>query len=416
MLFRYFLSKLVYSQRAHSLVRKIALLTQIAIALSIAAFLITLFVMNAMNQNNKERMMALEPSFTVHTGTDQMNQIFTHPVYQKLKIEKNIHSAVFSRQDVIVRTVEGQFRGGVARGMTEESLKHFLIKIDAFNKKYFKKESTTITSSEHESIPQMGEVMMGIDLARSLGVYEGDSITIIPPDSMLLPPGDKPQFEKVKISKIISTNIPEIDAQMIYFQLGKTLTLLQSNDSHKSYIEVYLDEMDELDDLVAQVQKYSGVTVETWKQSNSALFTALKIEKIAIGLILGIAGLIAASSIFTVLTLLISQKRRDIAILKTIGLSSAETLDLFTKIGVALAGIGIVGGLVLGLGVSFYLQLYPLNVLPDVYYESQIQALIDPILVVFVIISSFLLAYFGSKQPARFAYELAIAPSLRQKN
>lgn len=416
MLFKYFLKKLIYSRRAHSLIRKIALLTQVAIALSIAAFLITLFVMNAMNQNNKERMMALEPSFTVHTESDLITQVYTHPVYQKLKLEKNMQTHVFSTQDVIVRTVEGQFRGGVARGMNSDSLKSFMNHVESFNKKFFQQEHVKITSIDQESIPQMGEIMMGIDLARSLGLYEGDHVTIIPPDSMLLPPGEKPQFEKVKVSKIISTNIPEIDAQMIYFQLGKTLTLLQSNESQKNLIEVYMDDMNDLDRVVDEVQKFSGVHVETWKQSNSALFTALKIEKIAIGLILGIAGLIAASSIFTVLTLLISQKRRDIAILKTIGLSSTETLDLFTKIGVALAGIGIIAGLVLGLGVSLYLQYYPLNVLPDVYYESQIQALIDPVLVIFVIIASFLLAYFGSKQPARFAYELAIAPSLRQKN
>ena len=101
MLFKYFLLKLIYSRRAHSLVRKIALMTQLAIALSIAAFLITLFVMNAMNQNNKERMMALEPSFTVLTENNHLGQIYTHPVYQKLKLEKNMQTSIFSTQDFI---------------------------------------------------------------------------------------------------------------------------------------------------------------------------------------------------------------------------------------------------------------------------------------------------------------------------
>ena len=146
------------------------------------------------------------------------------------------------------------------------------------------------------------------------------------------------------------------------------------------------------------------------------LFFALLMEKTMIGVFLGLAGLIASSSILTVLALLMSQKKRDIAIIKTLGLSQKKTLWLFTRMGLWISGGALAVGALLGLGISFYLQFHPVNVLPNIYYDSSIPALVDFRFVFVVLFIAGLLAFLGSYIPARTTLKIQPAILLREKN
>ena len=139
-------------------------------------------------------------------------------------------------------------------------------------------------------------------------------------------------------------------------------------------------------------------------------------EKSIIGVFLGLAGLIASSSILTVLVLLLSQKRKDIALIKTLGLSQRKTLWLFTKMGLWISSCAITLGALLGVSISLYLQFNPVNVLPNIYYDSSIPALVDFSFVAVVMGISFILAFFGSYLPARATLKIQPAILLRQKN
>jgi lipoprotein-releasing system permease protein len=130
---------------------------------------------------------------------------------------------------------------------------------------------------------------------------------------------------------------------------------------------------------------------------------------------LGLAGLIAGSSILSVLALLMSQKKRDVAILKTLGLSNRATVRVFTQMGLMLASLGLVPGVILGTGLSFYIQKHPLNVLPDIYNDSQIPALVDPTLVIGVLVVGFIICLGGAWYPARTATDIEPAKALRLK-
>jgi lipoprotein-releasing system permease protein len=126
--------------------------------------------------------------------------------------------------------------------------------------------------------------------------------------------------------------------------------------------------------------------------------------------------MIAASSILTVLALLLSQKRRDIAILRTIGLSGKETVKIFTQMGFFLSGAGVVMGTILGTGLSLYVQKNPISMWSSqVFYDTSIPALVDWWLVVGVIVVSSTIAYFGSYIPARTASDVQPSEALRVK-
>lgn len=414
MLVRDFFSHFIFSKRAGALVKRLAWLSVGAICLSTTAFLVVLFVMNGMNASIHKRILSLEPHLYVTvSGVNRGSTLELHPVFQRLKENPENKAYVFETQDVILRTMDGQFHGAIARGVSQESLKFM---VDQLKQMDEKKRRENVQFWSQDELPGKGEVVVGVDLARSLGIFEGDYLTVVPPEGLLLPPGESPKFEKVRVSKIISTNLADLDSQFVFYQRNLTLNTLASAASRKVGIEVWTPDARNLDEVKKEVEKFSDVMAETWMDRNSVLFFALRLEKIVIGVFLGLAGLIAASSILSVLALLMSQKKRDIAILKTLGLSNKSTVKIFTQMGMLLAAFGLFPGLLLGTMISFYIEKNPVNILPDIYYDSQIPALVDPTLIWGVLIVGFFVCLGGAWYPARTASEIEPAQALRIKN
>lgn len=415
MLVGHFFKNLIFSKRAGALIKRISWLSLVGISISVTAFLTVLFVMNGMNATIKKRILGLEPHLYVQaSGMTSPESLESHPVMQRLKEYEGTKAYVYETQDVILRSQDGQFRGGIARGVTAESLEHFINSLQNLDRKESHRETYFWDPSD---IPQEGEILMGVDLAQSLGVFEGDFVTIVSPTGLLLPPGETPKFERVRIKKIITTSLSDVDAQYIYYQRGVTLNALALELQQRNFgVEVWLSNEKNLEPLKKDLEKFDGVSVETWMDRNSALLYALKLEKLTIGTFLGLAGIVAASSILTVLALLLSQKRRDIAILRTIGLSGKETVKTFALMGFSLGFSGVLIGVIVGTGVGLYLQSYPLKLADSaIYYDPSIPALVDYGLVVAVLFVSAVVAGLGAYIPARTAASVKPSDALRVK-
>jgi lipoprotein-releasing system permease protein len=413
-LFRHF----IFSKRAGALVRRIASLSVIAISISVTAFLVVLFVMNGMNGSIKKRILGLEPHLYVQVpGVTSAKVLEAHPVFQRLKDEAAVEQvSTYETQDVIIRSQDGQFRGAIARGGSVESLQHFVVQIEKLDTEINPRKKTPTYHFSLEDIPGDSEILVGFDLAQTLGVFEGDYVTILSPEGLLAPPGEAPKLERVRIKRVITTSLSDLDAQYIFYVRGKALRVLGNDASKKLGIEAWLKNEADLDSVLADVQKFSDVKAETWKERNSALFYALMLEKLTIGTFLGLAGLIAASSILTVLALLLSQKKRDIAILRTLGFSKSMTVKTFSRIGFLLACCGILVGVFLGTSVSYYIQFHPLNLFQsDIYYDSSVPALVDPWLIVGVLVVSLGIGALGAYIPARTSIEGEPSEALRTK-
>lgn len=380
------------------------------------AFLVVLFVMNGMNASIKKRIMGLEPHLYIQaSGVDSAAGLEAHPVFQRLKENPKNKTYVYETQDVIIRSQDGQFRGGLARGVTRQSLGYFIEQLQQMEKKA-RGNGSPAYFWDPEDVPGAGEIVMGVDLAQSLGVFEGDFVTVVSPSGLLLPPGETPKFERVKIKRIVTTSLSDIDSQYIFYQRGKTLNSLVAEGLRKLGIEVWLSDERTLEPVKEDLLKFEGVRVETWRDRNSALLYALKLEKLTIGTFLGLAGMIAASSILTVLALLLSQKKRDIAVLRTLGFSAKQTVRTFTQLGFFLASVGVLTGLILGTGLSLYIEAHPVQLADSqIYYDPSIPALVDFTLVFSVLIISALIAWFGSYIPARTAAEVDLSEALAMK-
>lgn len=409
-MFLEFFKKYLFSPRAGALVKKISWLTVIGLSISVSALVIVISVMTALNQNIQQRTVAVEPHLTVEIpGVKSAALLDAHPLATKLRTHPELRVQVFENQDVILRTLDGHFRGGVARGLTQESLDRMLRDMHNLDAKA-KLEPLQI------ELLGPGEVLMGVDLAVSLGVFEGDSVMVIPPESLLLPPGEVPRLEKVKVKRIISTSLSDVDAQNIFYVRDHTLRRMENSESRVIGLEVWTPDATHAEDYKAEMKAFPEARVQTWKERNSALFFALRLEKIVITLFLSLAALIASFSMISVLVLLISQKRREIGILRAIGFSAAGVEKLFMQIGLCLAGLGLGAGLIIGSTTSFWIEKHPLNVLPDIYYDSQIPAYLDMQFVLVILLIGTLIAMAGSYFSAKRAAEFSPSEALRAKN
>lgn len=414
MLVGHLFKHLIFSKRAGSLVRRIAWLSMIGISVSVTAFLVVLFVMNGMNASIRERILGLEPHLYVQVSDfSKADVLETHPVMLRLKEDPENEAYVYESHDVILRSQDGQFRGAIARGVTEESLSHLLVQLKQSQSKF--NANPLSNYWEPADLPGDGEVIIGTDLAQALGVFEGDFLTVVSPMGLLLPPGEAPKFERVRVKRTVTTSLPDVDSQVIFYQRGKALSGLSGEELKKTGIEVWIKNQDKLESLKEDLIKFQGVGVETWKDRNSALLYALKLEKLTIGIFLGIAGLIAASSILSVLALLLSQKRKDIAVLRTLGFSAKQTIYTFTLIGFMLASVGVLTGVVFGTSIGLYIHNNPINLLSsEVYYDASIPALVDYGLVVIVLVVSAIVTLIGSYLPARTVLDIQPSEVLRQ--
>ena len=414
----YLLKKLVLSERSGSLIRRTARLSFLAIVLSVSVFFIVMFVMNGMNQNIRSRLFSLDPhiSMVVENNKKEIEQST-----ETIKVESaaQFTSINYTKYDLIIRTVDGQFRGAQVVGYDQDGLNFWKNRLVDLRNKENKWSSVT----EREFELNKNEIALGIDLARLLGVLEGDEVTLIPAETLLMSQLEAPQFQKVVVKYILTTDLYDLDSKLVLFNHQKSLQIFSQSLSKESGFHLWLDTTKGSGPVYSLVDKVKSdfqdqikdLKIETWKEKNSDLFFALFLEKTIIGLFLGLAGLVASSSILTVLILIMSQKKNDIAILKTLGLSKKATLYLFAKIGVIISGAAIGLGTILGVGISFYIENFPLKILPNIYYDSSIPAYVDMNLVFIVVCVSLVLSIFGCYFPARATLKIQPAVLLKTR-
>lgn len=407
-----FLFRFLFSRRASSVIRRISWLSFFGLTISIAALILVLSIMKALNQRIEKRTLAAEPHLWVKVPDFPFDKIDTHPVYQKLKEHPEWKIAVEESQDIIFRTESGLFQGAIARGMTQDFYFDFLRGLAKI------KGKNNFSDAELEVDYKLGpnEVALGVDLARALNVYVGDRLMVLPPESLLLTAGEALSYDQVIVKSILSTDIADVDYKNAFYISGLSLKKLKKSPSRQGAIVVWLNDSKLTDSVKEDLEKFDGVQVETWSHRNSALFLALKLEKSMIGLFLGLAASVAGLSLLSVMALLISQKKKEFGLLQSLGLGPEAMRKLLVGVGMGLASMGLFAGAIMGASLSLYLEFYPLKVLPDIYYDADIPAKTDWFLIAVVLLVGLVLSYFGSKAVGKKLYSLSPSELLRSQS
>ena len=164
-----------------------------------------------------------------------------------------------------------------------------------------------------------------------------------------------------------------VDSNTIFYIQGESLPRLQHTTGIERGIEVYLKDPDRADIWKQEILAKGG-DVQTWMDRNSALFFALKVEKVVIGILVSLSTLFAALSIISVMVLLLIQKKRDIGNFLAMGMSQKQVKTLFVRLGMYLSIIGLVAGLLFGLALCLLVDNFSEGLLPKWYEETNIPA------------------------------------------
>jgi lipoprotein-releasing system permease protein len=405
-----FFQRYLLSEKAGSLVKRIAWLCILGIGFSLASFILILSIMTGLNKSIHNRILAVEPHLSVDFKKSiTESEVKNHPVWKFLKDQQDITVRLFDTQDVILRTVDGIFHGATARGMTTESFESMLVQLQKLA------IESRSNSPENLGAPDQDEVILGVDLAKAMGVFEGDFLTVLPLESLIISSGESPSFAKVVVKQILSTNLADIDSQVMFFQREKTMQHFAKAGSRRIGFEIWTDDPYDLSKLKDALLAYSDLKIESWKDRNSALFMALRLEKLVIGTFLGLSALITSFSILSVLTLLISQKRREMGLLMAIGFSTKSLVRLFQQLGMILSILGLCGGVVVGTALALYIEKNPLHILPDIYYDSELPAEVQSVFIATVFVIGFVMAWSAVKLSVKQIMRLSPSEALRAK-
>jgi lipoprotein-releasing system permease protein len=218
--------------------------------------------------------------------------------------------------------------------------------------------------------PDRPGVILGLELAKTLHVYVGDEVTLVSPLGDLGPMGVMPRTKRFRVAAIFDSGMYEYDAMSVYTMLAEAQEYFATGDNI-SAIDIKVDDAENTERItpavVAAVNR-PELRIRDWREINKNLFSALKLERFATFIILSIAIMVASFCIICTLLLMVTEKGKEIAILKAIGATDGAVLRTFMIEGVIIGGIGMVFGVVTGFALCSGLKWIGLPLPSEVYY------------------------------------------------
>lgn len=257
-------------------------------------------------------------------------------------------------------------------------------------------------------------IVLGGDLARSLGVQVGDRVTLQTADGTTTPMGRLPGYRALEVVGIFQLGLYELDSQYGLMAMPEAMSVLRR--AGPDLLQARVADMFRAKAVGEAVGQRLGprYVVENWTEMNKSLYSALLLEKMAISLTIGLVVAVAALNIVASLVLLVMEKSRDIAILRTMGAPAAAIRRIFMLQGLVIGAAGTGAGMALGLTVSWVCDHYRLLTLPgDVYQITHVPFRVEPLDVTLVAVAAMAICWAATLYPARRAGQLDPAEALR---
>ncbi len=375
----------------------ISIFSFIGIGLGVAVLIIVMSVMNGFRAELINKIVG----FNAHITVDPYeNKIEPSQINQNLKdISKNL---IFSNSGEAVIIQKGTSKGILLRGYKSN---------DFSNLKIFENDI---------SLKKKGDLLknyisIGKELSFTLNLDVGDSITLMSSAGMETIIGNLPKQKTFLVTSIFESGMAEFDNNIAFINL-KTLEDFFGLDQNDRNLEIYLNNPQNINYQKKIVQNnFPGEFVYSWSDMNSSLFSALKVERNVMFIILSLIIIVAAFNIISGLTILVKNKTRDIAILKSIGVLNKSIIKIFFLIGVIIGTSATIFGIILGVTFSMYVEnlrqflssVFNISLFPEeIYFLSTMPSEINPISILIISLSSIFITIIVSIFPALKAAKL----------
>ena len=362
------------SRRKEAFISVIAGFSFIGIMLGVATLVIVMAVMNGFRAELLDRILGLNGHMVVQ------------PIERPLDDYEVVAARIESAPGVIraLPMVEGQALasgnigagiGALVRGLSMDSME----RLGAVSDNIVEGDLTGFAAGD--------QIAIGTRMAENLGLALGDRLTIVTPEGDVTPFGVSPRVKSYPVGAIFEMGMSEYDASIVFMPLTEAQLYFNSEGVVQT-IEIFVEEPDEVDAMrdVIEEAAQRPLFVVTWQQRNASFFAALEVERNVMFMILTLIVIVAALNIVSGLIMLVKDKGRDIAILRTMGATRGAILRVFLMTGSAIGVVGTLAGLLLGLVVTlnidaiqtFFQRITGAEVWdPTVRFLSQIPADMD---------------------------------------
>lgn len=397
--------KYLKAKRKQSFISVITVISILGVMVGVMALVVVLSVMNGFRADLMSKILGVNSHILVLSLTGPFSD------YQKAaekvdKVEGVIASTPFIYTQVMINN-SGAVSGAVLRGVDPESAGAVVT-----FKSMIKDGSITSLKKKIDGIPP---IIIGAELAKQIGAHPGSVITVISPEGRLTPLGRTPNTRRFKVAALFDSGMYEYDASMIYISLREAQDFLALGDKVTG-LEVRVEDVYKSDKISRKVQKVLGYPYWTkdWKVMNRSLFSALKLEKLTMFVILSMIVLVGALNIISTLVMVVMEKTRDVAILRAMGASARSIMTIFMFQGLLVGVVGTFAGLVSGLGLCQLLAKYKFINLPaDVYYISTLPVQVELADVSFVAAAAVVISFLATLYPSWYASRLNPVESFR---
>lgn len=258
-------------------------------------------------------------------------------------------------------------------------------------------------------------VVLGRELARNLHAYVGDELTLVSPMGDLGPMGLMPRSRKFRVAGIFYTGMYEYDSSHAYVTLEAAQELLDLKH-FVTAVDLRVNNVDAAEIMTPRIKDLIGredLKVRDWKEMNRNLFSALQLEKLATFVILSIAIAVASFCIVCTLLLMVTEKSKEIAIMKAMGASDGSILRLFLTEGMLIGGVGTLFGVITGFASMYGLEQAKISLDPEVYYIERLPVYVNGFDYLLIAVCAFVITTLATLYPARAASGLSPVDGIR---
>ncbi len=379
-------------KKKEGFLKVISIFSFLGISLGVAILIIVMSVMNGFKNDLTKKILGLNPHIVVQSNGFELEDKFINKI--KKKYPNAITSKTFSGEGVIVK--DGSAKGVMVKGIetNKENSINFL--------------KSNISSGKIDNFKNQ-TVFIGGELAFNLNLDIGSKISLMSSSFVSTPFGGLPKQETFIVAGIFNTGFYDFDQNLVFLNLIDSLSLFDKDQKDQN-LEIFLPDPIASDKIKNEIQKFNlNYFVYSWSDLNKSFFSALKIERNVMFLILTLILIVAAFNIISGLTILIKNKTKEIAILKTLGLSNNSIKKSFFLTGFTIGFFATLTGTLLGIIFSINIEkirlilsnLFNLEIFPsDVYFLEELPSDINLYSILIIFFSSLLISSLASYLPA----------------
>jgi lipoprotein-releasing system permease protein len=383
------------AKHRHGFISLISLISVAGITVGVIALIVVLSVYSGFTDGLRDQILGVNSHIIVQRmgGTIGNYEL----ARERVLTVKNVTGATPYLYAQTLLSSSGGGNGVVLRGMDPATAENVV----GLAKQMTKGSIHDLTKPESDRIPN---IILGKNLASDLRVGVDDRIRLIAPGGPLTPMGIIPKVKTCRISGIFETGMSDYDSTLAYMALAEVQSFLGIGDVvHGIEVTVAKNELNRADQVAAQIAEAlgPGFIAKDWMMMNRNLFAAFKLEKIGMFIAMALIILVAALNIISALVMVVMEKNKDIAILKSMGATSGSIMKIFFLQGLVIAIAGTALGVAGGLGLCELLSRYQFIELPsNVYPMTTLPIKVLPVDVMIIAVSSIVITLLATLYPS----------------